>query len=62
MHKPRGVAQSERGAVTVLVAVSMLAVLGFCALAIDMGMLYVAHNDAQRAADAEALAGASALM
>lgn len=56
------VGRSERGAVTVLVAVSMLAVLGFCALAIDMGMLYVAHNDAQRAADAAALAGASAFM
>lgn len=54
--------RSERGAVTVLVAVSMLALLGFLALAIDMGMLYVAHNDAQRAADAAALAGASAFM
>jgi hypothetical protein len=40
----------------------MLALLGFLALAIDMGMLYVAHNDAQRAADAAALAGASAFM
>lgn len=58
----RGIARSERGAVTVLVAVSMLAILGFCALAIDMGMLYVAHNDAQRAADAAALAGASAFL
>jgi putative Flp pilus-assembly TadE/G-like protein len=62
VHGFSGVARSERGAVTVLVAVSMLALLGFLALGIDMGMLYVAHNDAQRAADAAALAGASAFM
>src|SRR5262245_62080926 len=54
--------RSERGAVTVLVAVSMLTLLAFLALAIDLGMLYVAHNDAQRAADAAALAGASAFL
>jgi hypothetical protein len=32
------------------------------ALAIDLGMLFVARNDAQRAADAAALAGASAFL
>lgn len=54
--------RSERGATLILVAVAMTAMLGFLALAIDLGMLYVAHSDAQRAADAAALAGASAFL
>jgi putative Flp pilus-assembly TadE/G-like protein len=62
MHRRMDGLRSERGAVTVLVAVSMLTLLAFLALAIDLGMLYVAHNDAQRAADAAALAGASAFL
>jgi putative Flp pilus-assembly TadE/G-like protein len=52
----------ERGATLVLVAVAMTALFGFLALAIDLGMLFVAHSDAQRAADAAALAGASAFL
>lgn len=54
--------RSERGATMIVVAVAMTALLGFLALAIDLGMLYVAHSDAQRAADASALAGASAFL
>lgn len=54
--------KSERGATMVIVALSMAALFGFLALAIDLGMLYVAHSDAQRAADAAALAGASAFL
>jgi hypothetical protein len=56
------VLRSERGATIVLIAFAMVTLLGFLALAIDLGMFYVAHNDAQRAADAAALAGASAFM
>lgn len=56
------VLHSQRGATIILVAVGMLTFFGFLALAIDLGMLYVAHVDAQRAADASALAGASAFM
>ncbi len=48
----------ERGATLVLVAVSLVVLLSVSALAIDLGMLYVARNEAQRAADAAALAGA----
>lgn len=48
----------ERGATLVLVGVSLLAMLSVAALAIDLGLLYVARNEAQRAADAAALAGA----
>jgi hypothetical protein len=48
----------ERGATLALVAVALVALLSVAALAIDLGMLYVARNEAQRAADAAALAGA----
>ena len=54
--------RSERGAAIVFVAVSLPALLGFLALGIDLGMLFVARTDAQRAADAAALAGASAFI
>ena len=53
---------NERGGVAVLVAVGTAAMLAFMALAIDLGMLFKAHVDAQRAADAAALAGASAFL
>jgi len=53
---------NERGATLVFLAVSLGALFGFMALAIDLGMMYVAHEDAQRAADAGALAGASAFL
>ncbi len=52
--------KNERGITIVLVAFSLLALLGMAALAIDVSTLYVAHGDAQRAADAAALAGAKA--
>ena len=51
---------NRRGAALALVAVSLVVILGMGALAVDMGMLIKQHNDAQRAADAAALAGASA--
>jgi putative Flp pilus-assembly TadE/G-like protein len=50
--------ENERGITIVLVAFSLLALLGMAALAIDVSTLYVAHGEAQRAADAAALAGA----
>lgn len=53
---------SERGSAIVFVAVTLPALLGFLALGIDLGMLFVARTDAQRAADAAALAGASAFI
>ena len=45
-----------------LLAVSLLTLLAVAALAIDLGMLYTARAEAQRAADAAALAGASAYL
>jgi Putative Flp pilus-assembly TadE/G-like len=50
--------RDERGSVLVLVALSTFALLSVSALAIDLGMLYTAHEEAQRIADAAALAGA----
>jgi Flp pilus assembly protein TadG len=49
---------SERGASLLLIAASMVVLLGLCALAIDLASLYVARSEAQRSADAAALAGA----
>jgi Putative Flp pilus-assembly TadE/G-like len=46
----------------VLVALSLVAMLAAASLAIDLGLLYVARSEAQRAADAAALAGASAFV
>ncbi|HYM06626.1 MAG TPA: pilus assembly protein TadG-related protein [Terriglobales bacterium] len=50
--------KDERGITIILVAFSLLALLGMAALAIDVSTLYVAHGEAQRAANAAALAGA----
>ena len=52
--------RNERGSMIVMVAVSLAVILGMGALAVDMGMLIKQRDDAQRAADAAALAGASA--
>jgi hypothetical protein len=51
---------SERGSVVVMLAVSLFAMLALAALAIDLGSLRDAKAEAQRAADAVALAGATA--
>jgi Putative Flp pilus-assembly TadE/G-like len=50
----------QRGAALVLIAAAMIFVLGMAGLAIDLGSLYVGRSQAQRAADAAALAGATA--
>jgi hypothetical protein len=52
---------NQNGAVIILVAVSMFVLLGFAAVAIDIGHLVVARNELQNAADAGALAGAQVL-
>ena len=56
----RRTARSRRGAVLALAAVTVAALAAMSALAIDVGMLINARSEAQRAADAAALAGASA--
>jgi hypothetical protein len=54
--------RNERGASLAFVAVTILGMLSVMALAIDLGMLYKTRGEAQRAADAAALAGASAFL
>ncbi len=50
-----------RGTAVVSVAVSLMVTLGFAALAIDIGYLLTVRTQCQRAVDAAALAGASAV-
>lgn len=49
---------TQSGYVLVVAAFTLVVLLGFSALAIDVGVLYGARTAAQRAADAAALAGA----
>ncbi|MBS9405261.1 hypothetical protein KG088_16720 [Halomonas sp. TRM85114] len=53
-----GSPRRQGGVSMVLLAVSLFMLLGFTALAVDGGNLYVARNELQNAADAGALAGA----
>jgi hypothetical protein len=52
----------KRGATITIVALSTAAILAMGAITVDMGMLYKMRLDAQRTADAAALAGASAYL
>lgn len=54
--------RDERGTSVVLIAVSLTALMSMVALAVDVGMLLTARSEAQRAADASAMAGAGSLI
>ena len=62
MQQKRSLVRNRRGAALVIVALALSGLLSMLALAIDLGMLYKTHVEAQRAADAGALAGASVFM
>jgi hypothetical protein len=53
---------NRRGATIVLVALSTAAILAVGAISVDLAMLFKMRGDAQRTADAAALAGASAYL
>ena len=53
--------KKQEGAVAIMVALMLVFLLGIAALAIDIGNLMVARNEAQNAADATALAAAGCL-
>ena len=53
--------KNQKGATIVLVAISLVALVGFAALAIDVGYIYAARNELQNVADASALAAARRL-
>ena len=59
MRRIRIARPKRRGAVVVQVAVSMLTLMGFAAVAVDLGYIRVGWAEMQRAADSSALAGAS---
>src|SRR5579859_4487991 len=48
----------ERGITMILVAIAMVAIIAMAALSIDVITLYLAREEAQRSADAAALAAA----
>jgi Tfp pilus assembly protein PilX len=50
--------EKQEGFVLVVVAALLVALIGFLALAVDIGVLYSARTSAQQVADAAALAGA----
>lgn len=54
--------RTNRGQVLILLALALFVLLGFAALAIDVGMMYLARHELQRCADSGALAGASAFL
>lgn len=53
--------RKEKGAVAVIVALSLVGLIGFVGLALDLGKLYVAKTELQNSADACALAAAREL-
>jgi hypothetical protein len=58
----RWIRTHREGQVLALVAVMLVALLASMAMAIDLGMAYTARSEAQRVADAAALAGASVFL
>lgn len=61
MKKNRMDSSAQKGAVTVLVALTLPVLLGAGALAVDLAYLHVVRNELQNDADAAALAGARKL-
>lgn len=53
--------KKQKGSVAVMSALFMVMLIGFAALAIDIGNLMVARNELQNAADGAAMAGAACL-
>jgi Flp pilus assembly protein TadG len=53
---------NRRGATVVLIAIATAAILAVGAISVDLAMLFKMRGDAQRTADAAALAGASAYL
>ncbi len=57
-HRARTRLSGERGATAVIVTLLLVPLLGFAAIAVDVGALYAERARLQTAADAAALAGA----
>lgn len=60
--KTRAISKKRQGgAIAVIVGISLLLLIGFLALVIDLGHLYLAKSELQNGADAAALSGAKEL-
>jgi Flp pilus assembly protein TadG len=62
MTRLRHLGRDERGMSLMVIGASMMGFFAVAALAVDLGMLMTARSQAQNAADAGALAGATALV
>lgn len=58
----RNLFSQQHGVASILVGMCMPALMGMCALAVDIGRIYIKRGAIQTAADAGALAGANSLM
>ena len=54
-------ARTQRGSMLVTASLFFIILIGFAALAVDVGHMMIARNELQNAADAAALAGANCL-
>src|SRR5262245_49477164 len=61
VRRKNGKLSSERGSILAMSAISMLAILLAVGLCVDISHMYLVGTELQNAADAAALAGASAL-
>src|SRR5574338_703386 len=59
-HRMSALEANDKGVTLLIVAASLVMMLGMCALSIDLVAGYLARVQCQRAADAAALAGAKA--
>jgi Flp pilus assembly protein TadG len=60
--KLRSILADQQGATAIIVGLMLIVLVGFLALAVDAGYVWVAQNELQNAADAGALAGARFLI
>ena len=61
-RRPRASRRTHRGVALPFIALLLIVLLGMTALAVDLGILLGVRTEAQRTADAAALAGASVLL
>lgn len=60
-HRRSAARQQQRGAVAVIVGITLAVLIGFVGLALDLGKLFIAKTELQNSADACALAAAREL-
>lgn len=61
MNRPAGLIQHQRGAIAIIIGISIAVLVGMIGLALDLGRMFVIKTELQNAADACALAAAREL-